>query len=181
MARQCIFCGGVPVTREHAWPEWILRRFDATGVIVRTGPKPLTFSTKPSIEITVQCICEPCNTDWMSDLETTAQRWLEPMIDGASVRLDSAAQLTVASWATKTVMVFEHTLSLPDEDIFWRQEERDVTLQVESHRWREATGLTGWRSGPSFGTFLWPEREPAIEWPLNPALTDADLEAFAQP
>lgn len=238
MARRCIFCGNAPVTLEHVWPQWLLRRYRVTG-LVRTGPRPVAFS-KRSMEIAARCVCKPCNNGWMSELENRARPWLEPMVDGAPTVLDSAAQFAVAAWATKTAMVFEHTLSLPATDIYWRQEERvafqqpphippgdpgDATniriatfrgsrlflvragtthlaalgapdipvaratratmqvgrlaLQVESHRWREATGRTGWLTGTGFGTFLWPERQPLIQWPIVPALDDANLETFA--
>lgn len=134
MARTCIFCGGSPVTLEHVWPKWLLGRFRTTGflhTLARTGPRPVTFS-KPSIEVTANCVCGPCNSGWMSRLEVQGQPWLEPLLEGRHVTLDSVAQRTISAWATKTAMVFEHTLSLPDDEVYWRQEERAV-FRIHPH------------------------------------------------
>lgn len=79
----------------------------------------------PTIELTAAVVCETCNNGWMSRLETAAQPLLVSMIQGAeSVILDAENQRTVTAWATKTAMVFEHTLSLPTADIYWSAEER---------------------------------------------------------
>jgi hypothetical protein len=55
--------------------------------------------------MTVKRVCGRCNNGWMNDLEISARRFLEPMIDGIPQSLDANAQATVASWVAKTAMM----------------------------------------------------------------------------
>lgn len=65
--------------------------------------------SKPAHSITVGVVCESCNNTWMSDLESRAKPYLEPMLDGYGRLLHESAQRTLATWALKTSMMVEHT------------------------------------------------------------------------
>lgn len=68
-ARTCAFCGGGPLTLEHAWPRWLQHELLAPGSVVsmRWGPaQGLTHVDRKGLEIKVKRACLACNTDWMS-------------------------------------------------------------------------------------------------------------------
>src|SRR5713226_3175230 len=88
--RGCVFCGGKPLTNEHVWPEWVrpylqspYGRGTATRVILRHGQEPQSHShqTDPAT-LEVKAVCKPCNTRWMSRMETDCKPYLLSMIEG---------------------------------------------------------------------------------------------------
>jgi hypothetical protein len=123
--RACIFCRSTPVTKEHAFPQWLVR-------LVGTMPVRVTVRTSTAareylgnkIELKVGCACAACNNGWMSSLESQAKPILTPMVLGERAELDDEQQALVALWAIKSVMVFDH-LDGPVGPYF-RQEEREV-------------------------------------------------------
>lgn len=120
-----MFCGGSPVTGEHAWPQWIakyipadrlekvkhLHTFESVdGMTEQSRGHRYPFTTE------VRCVCKPCNTGWMHELETTAEDVLAPLIRGDLTsrggrpwRLHQWRQAITATWAFKTAMMLEHT------------------------------------------------------------------------
>ena len=55
-------------------------------------------------------LCSQCNTGWMSRLESASKPSLAPMITMEArrrLRLASASQAVIATWAIKTVLVFQ--------------------------------------------------------------------------
>lgn len=112
--RACIWCGGTPLTAEHVWPRWIAKYLpeeksphhvvvEAEGEeqIVQFRGERVPFST------TVKCVCEPCNTGWMHELETTAEKILAPLIEGKSQVWHEWRQAIAATWALKTSILIE--------------------------------------------------------------------------
>lgn len=65
--------------------------------------------TAPPFTMTVREVCGACNNGWMSSLEAAAQPILTPLILRQPAELDAAAQKTLATWATKTAMVYQLT------------------------------------------------------------------------
>lgn len=61
--------------------------------------------------VKIKCVCKvACNEGWMSNLETSVQSVLTPMIrDGAATALTVDDQQLLSTWACKTAMVFELT------------------------------------------------------------------------
>jgi hypothetical protein len=155
VARECIFCGGTPVEVEDAWPLWLRRRFETPAEVraTRTGEKPITFLTD-KIELRLKAVCEKCNQGWMSDLEQRAEPILSPMINGVSTGLDRTTQQIVATWAVKTAMVLEHTLSAPHA-IYWSPNQRaalarppheiptETIVRISSYRGSQLAWYTG--------------------------------------
>lgn len=88
-----------------------MRKLGYTGEGVREivpsgGSKPIIQRGGPFSK-TLKIVCRPCNNEWMSGMETAAEPLLTAMFNahGTSVRLDEAAQLTLARWAFKTAAV----------------------------------------------------------------------------
>jgi hypothetical protein len=61
----------------------------------------------PPFSIQVKRVCATCNNGWMNDLETAARPLLEPMIVGRGRALHRDGQRTIATWAMKTMLMFE--------------------------------------------------------------------------
>jgi hypothetical protein len=111
--RACIFCDGRAITREHAWPEWLLELLSQGRQSTMTasfGPNGAEKTWRgANLSIKVKYLCGACNNGWMSDLENRAKRWLGPMLQDLSIPLDQTAQALVARWSVKTAIVFECT------------------------------------------------------------------------
>ena len=131
MKKTCVFCGasGAKITKEHAWPNWIRKLFAAgeTKVIGFRTPNAklgeFTYATQDDMGVTVNVVCKKCNEGWMHDLEDAVRAFLEPVIrDGATTTFTPHQQTVLATWATKTAMVFEFAgKSVP----FFTADERD--------------------------------------------------------
>jgi hypothetical protein len=57
---------------------------------------------------TVNSVCEDCNNGWMSRIENEAKPILVKMLKGKSFVLDKKSQAKLATWALKTMLVFNH-------------------------------------------------------------------------
>src|SRR5262245_48432062 len=105
---------------EHAIPKWVAQvlddiqhaagydtkwvsTYESGGLVERDRSYETGLAT-----ITVKAVCEPCNTGWMSRMESRNKPLIEPMIRGEHVRLSVAEQVEVATWASKTAMVLEY-------------------------------------------------------------------------
>lgn len=127
--RQCIFCGGSPLTKEHIIPEWLSRL-----VIPPVGPVYISesrrvrdqYETTPPrsrarsriLDVIGKQVCSACNTGWMSDLEAATQTILTPVARGvpAGIRIpiQAHAQRTIARWAVKTAVLLQYRQSPPE-------------------------------------------------------------------
>jgi len=116
--KQCIFCGGFGVTKEHVIPPWIGRALDGTSthrvaismdinlreLTLSTGTPPRTlqghiFTRK------VRGVCRSCNEGWLSRLEQHVRPMLVPLIADQQVVLTVDDQRTLACWVATTAMV----------------------------------------------------------------------------
>lgn len=109
MARKCRFCGGGPLTREHAWPQWLdnvlaKREINQTNIpddlVPRHRGKRKTVSGDE-----VRYVCKNCNSGWMSEIEYAAKPFVGPMVQGRGTVLSRDAQAIVATWIVKTCFV----------------------------------------------------------------------------
>lgn len=106
----CLFCGASgPLTDEHIYGKW-LRKLGYKGGGVREivpgdGSQPIIQQGGPFTKA-LKIVCYPCNNEWMSGMEEEAKPLLIAMFNAqGSVRLDQAAQVTLARWAFKTAAV----------------------------------------------------------------------------
>lgn len=122
--RRCIYCKREGLTREHVFPQWVLRLFES----YPDGRLTLYFNfadpnrdsitrewSAPRTEVVVRRVCSSCNNGWMSKLEETARPVVERLIVGIATSLDEAGQAIAASWCAKTAMMLG--LALPKQII----------------------------------------------------------------
>jgi hypothetical protein len=108
----CPFCGSdEALTVEHVWPQWISRAL-RQHVSAKQHERPFTVSaagsTRNSYAIDVEApVCSLCNNRWLSVLEQDVRPILEPMLLGEERILSRAQQLLLATWAVKTVLMFD--------------------------------------------------------------------------
>jgi hypothetical protein len=124
--KRCFFCGEAnPMSDEHAWPQWLGRGAEVKPTQTtrtigygRTGDDEMTEAPNLAVKkngsvlkARVREVCRPCNNEWMSRLETSAQPLLERLwspnyvFGRTTFSVDEAAVL--ATWATKTAWVRE--------------------------------------------------------------------------
>ena len=110
--RSCLFCLNQADSKEHVWPGWLLdflgQGQSATVQWEQPGRSILSWSGIRA-GIIVRCVCDKCNTGWMSDLEELAKPVISPLLLGEHRSIDTEQQLTIAVWAVKTAMTLEAT------------------------------------------------------------------------
>src|SRR5712692_5919903 len=114
----CVFCGERPTTVEDVLPKWIHRYLGRrptvnVGGSSDTGPRS-SFRTL-SYTATARCVCQSCNSGWMSELERSASELLKRMFD-EKIHLHLASgegQQLVAQWAMKTALMLQFTQPQP--------------------------------------------------------------------
>lgn len=115
----CWFCGDSGLTREHAIPQWLAK---VVASMEPSDPPPefhlryLAGGVGPDVDrsygvalpsIVVNCLCARCNSGWLAALEGIVKPILTPLVQGRATQLSLGDQLTVATWASKTVMMLE--------------------------------------------------------------------------
>ena len=123
---RCVFCldgavPGNPMTGEHLWSDWMskakllpeggeyiefkntFRRQSSESISLFTRTRQGTANTK-----TIKVVCQRCNSGWMGTLEREARPFLTPLIQGASILLDSRIRRTLAEWVVMKVLIAEH-------------------------------------------------------------------------
>lgn len=123
--RQCLFCDNPANRREDIFPDWILNQLQTkkpTLITGFSGPRAIyQIGTKATLKS--RCVCESCNSGWMSDLETQSRPIIGPLLHDISIRLSPSEQFTVARWAIKTAMTGE-SISQKHRALFYKQTER---------------------------------------------------------
>ena len=117
MPDACVFCGGVPLDREHLLGDWMNRRLPIGGVsqhFVGATPGPMETHRSDKHDQVVPCVCGPCNHGWMSNLETTIAPFLTQVATGIEQHVPERAYLTTALWAVKSVLVKQYQAPQPD-------------------------------------------------------------------
>lgn len=107
--RSCVFCGAEgKLTGEHVFGDWLSRIGlevpecqASAGPLNRSGRE---LGGRPFTQ-KVRDVCGPCNSGWMSRLESTAGRVLTPLILGQSGSISKEDTATVAAWVQKTALV----------------------------------------------------------------------------
>ena len=99
----CIFCGNQADSKEDLFPRWILRRVHTGQPLYRQlgGAAPEVTEDQ---EVRLPCVCQTCNNNWMSGMETTIKKFMGPMIEDLSLSLDRQNQQNLAEWAVKCAM-----------------------------------------------------------------------------
>src|SRR5438309_8639998 len=101
MARHlCVFCGNRANSEEHVWPDWFGKLFSGGDFTIEDNLRgDVARRTGRKLNLTVRCVCESCNTGWMSDLEARIKPIVLPILDGQPTNLSDADQVAIAAWA----------------------------------------------------------------------------------
>jgi hypothetical protein len=122
MARQCIFCPNKANSKEHLWPDWILRRLKISRPMLHVrAASPAKII--PRAEILIKCVCETCNHGWMHDLEDLNIPIIGSMMEDNSMHLTLEHQRAVVRWAIKTSMV-QDAIDTRNRKLFYTGPER---------------------------------------------------------
>ena len=111
--RVCFFCDETKLTREHLWPNWIVRLFEehtswtAGSALIESGQSREWLQS--TMESKSKCVCKACNEGWMSNLEQSVKPILAPLIVGSenAKRLSGEEQRILASWVILRSMIWE--------------------------------------------------------------------------
>jgi hypothetical protein len=122
-----MFCGGGPLSREHAIPRWLVTDPYFADFVSNYQPterfRPLmTAITEDAVaihidrqgtpklsDIAIRAVCHSCNNGWMSQLEVEVAKPLRALMTGATTMLSGADALVIARWAVKTSTTFQLT------------------------------------------------------------------------
>lgn len=143
MARSCVFCGAIPLTKEHVIAQWLRAALGVTDFRVRYIQHTLETTRHhdgPAFLEQVRVVCATCNNGWMNDLEESVRHFLPKLITGRLVLLNVAEQEALARWSFKTMLMYQYTHSaqhrtvIPDADYveFYatRELSKDMTARV---------------------------------------------------
>jgi hypothetical protein len=117
----CAFCGRRADSQEHVIPRWLRNHVPEGSAVVphrRGALHPTEYSHSwiaPNLDLKVGVVCRVCNQGWMNDVEESVREVLPLMIRGEPVQLDHDGQRAVATWATKTTMMFQYRRMPPRE------------------------------------------------------------------
>jgi hypothetical protein len=105
---QCLFCANNPNSKEHAWPNWLLKmRKDKNWGPIRRSVEGLPVEITASAEVKIKAVCQICNNGWMSRLETENKSLIGGLLNDLSLPLDTSHQTSLARWTLKTAMVLD--------------------------------------------------------------------------
>jgi hypothetical protein len=159
--RQCLFCDKIPKTREHVWPEWILKRIWPQAIISRFSGRQTIEIKGPRPELTTKFVCKTCNEGWMHKLETANVPLIGSMMQDLSIILDHSQQWSIAAWAVKTSMVMEVTTRRHRKGFYTEADRRNLrdTLTLPPNTFVWLGRLVGFNSVLHWGSDAW-ERKP---------------------
>ena len=137
--RHCVFCGGRANSKEHAWPEWLLK-LERPGRRVEwlRGLDAEEVLYIPNGELRTGVVCKRCNNGWMDRIEQSSRHVITAMHQNLSIPLDEELQRIVALWTVKTTMVME---AFGKKDAPWFYEPVQRHAMREAHQIPERTGV----------------------------------------
>jgi hypothetical protein len=140
--RQCLFCDNIASSREHIWPDWLVREFEKYGpnqhvnASFLLNKQQIRAWNQPTITHTAKFVCRPCNEVWMSQLEHYVKPLLLPFVHHAT-RItgvfNTEQQCGIAAWLTLRSMIFD-ALAPKHGDRYYTQSERTAFANSPSMR-----------------------------------------------
>lgn len=112
MTKVCVFCGEIPLTKEHVLSRWLKVALDPTMRrvrYIRLNSDGVHHHDAPPLNEQVKVVCSGCNSGWMNQLEESVRPFLPSLIRGQSWTLDTRDQTSLASWSLKTLLMFQYT------------------------------------------------------------------------
>ncbi|MEZ4666557.1 MAG: hypothetical protein R3E39_01335 [Anaerolineae bacterium] len=114
----CIFCGSdKKLTKEHIFPAW-LQRYLGVGKqelnIVFYSETPQTMSTTVYGRHLNRNVCQKCNNEWMSQLESAVGPLLKDMLENRISRILTDKEIhSLGLWVFKTALVLHNANPYP--------------------------------------------------------------------
>ncbi|MFE3861102.1 hypothetical protein ACFXPT_11795 [Streptomyces goshikiensis] len=93
-------------------PRWLRAALDPSMVkarYIRLTSEAIHHHVAPILNEQVRVVCASCNNGWMNGLEEDVRDFLPALIRGEQAVLDDARQRHLASWALKTMLMYQHT------------------------------------------------------------------------
>jgi hypothetical protein len=100
------------------------------------SPEPLIWRR---IDIAPKVVCSPCNSGWMSELETAVKPFVAKAMRGQRHTLSKRRQELIATWSIMKVMSAEY-LAAPGRDSYFTQAERSALYRTG----RRPAGVVVW-------------------------------------
>lgn len=133
----CVFCGARPKpSGEHVWPEWLKKvmppktgeKWTVRHGMHRVGDdRVIQFDIVPFTQ-TVNCVCVPCNNEWMNEIENDAKPYLTTIIQGRGRDLPPVGRKKIATWIALRVLILQYThpklITAPRSQYEWLYEKR---------------------------------------------------------
>lgn len=105
---------------EHGFPRWVVSLIETLGQprsatrVTDHGDHVHNMWNTETIDIKVRKVCGPCNSGWMSSMETAVMPILTPLILTTDAQTFTEAEaITLATWVAKTALTA--SLLHPDE------------------------------------------------------------------
>ncbi len=148
--RQCLFCDNSANSREHVWPDWVLKSLKVREPIrLKLGKAEERFG---SPEQKVKAVCKICNNGWMHDLEQSNMPLVGNLIHDVALSLNGFQQLQIAMWAVKMSMVADF-VGRGTRELFFNQAEREQLRVASGIPFRTTVWLARFRLPSHIG--LW--------------------------
>jgi len=121
-SKACILCDAhppPPLTGEHLWSDWYNQqqpsdfRYELEAQI-EDGPVELRRTNAMNLKPRV--LCDPCNTQWGSDLENRVKPILTPMMRGEQRSLGKDEMQLISAWFYLKAMVSEYLIPAGTRD-----------------------------------------------------------------
>lgn len=177
--RACLFCDGLPLTREHVFPQWLRHFSGPQSFISRAGSYQPAFPESvvrrnaqgeyvevveyrgkkaPNLhEVTVKAVCATCNNGWMSALETAVAVPLKKMANPPSPAphlVNPQVKRLLAAWAFKCFLMYDQYRDSRDRVFVKRDYVEFERTKLPPRTARIYMGLT---NSPNAGIGMWHE------------------------
>jgi hypothetical protein len=105
----CIFCDNAASRhpKEDVLPKWIAREFGDEVWRIQSEHSDRVFGARNHLGLVSREVCERCNHEWMSQLESAAKPILVPMMHDIALELTPQHQHIIALWFLKTCIMHE--------------------------------------------------------------------------
>lgn len=155
----CVFCGSeVNRTDEHVFAEWQRKALNVTTGKTTLWDGDKVAKTESGVNIVLKDgVCQRCNNEWLSRLETDAQRWLTAGMVGQHMALPTSVHPKLAAWAVGKALLLQLTVRrkfpaqarpiwIPESNVRWLYDHHDEPVPPPgAHVWLG-------RIEPYFGT-----------------------------
>lgn len=145
--KECIFCGGRPLTREHLFGKWLSPvvveaisdpSFSKRDLYIETDRMkdgvlaPQGRRSTNKVNITVGCVCKTCNNEWMGDMEKAVIPIMKSLLGDGVHTVDESEQFELARWAAKTAVIARYVAGFEVAPIYreWLYKHHSIPINT---------------------------------------------------